>query len=297
VTDAAQERVLITGAGGNMGRMLRARLAAPGRILRLLNRSELPPADPGEAVEIVSASVTDFPAMLAACEGVDAVIHLGGISGEEAFTEILHTNIEGTHHVLEAARQRGVRKVLLASSNHAVGYYTRDDAPADGLPADLPARPDSYYGWSKAATESLGRLYADTYPMDVYCLRIGSCFPVPTNVRHLSTWMSPDDSARLMSACLATDNGGFRLIWGVSANTRRWWSLTAGEQVGYYPADDAEVFAADLVEQFGESDLREPEHHLVGGELCAAPLGVPMHMAPVSTSPVSTSLVSTSPGG
>ncbi len=121
------------------------------------------------------------------------------------------------------------------------------DAPADGLPADLLPRPDSYYGWSKTAMEAMGRLYADTYGMDVYCLRIGSCFPVPTDVRHLSTWFSPDDSGRLMDACLRTDNGGFHLIWGVSANTRRWWSLKAGEQVGYHPVDDAEIFAAELI--------------------------------------------------
>ena len=285
LTGAVQERVLITGAGGNMGRMLRARLAAPGRILRLLNRSALPPADQGEGVETVTASVTDFPAMLTACEGVDAIIHLGGISGELAFADILQTNVAGTHNVLEAAHQQGVRKVLLASSNHAVGYLSRHDAPSDGLPADLPPRQDSFYGWSKTAVESLGRLYADTYGMDVYCLRIGSCFDVPTNVRHLSTWMSPDDSARLMNACLSTDNGGFHLIWGVSANTRRWWSLKAGEQVGFHPVDDAEVFAADLIEKFGEADLSRPEQHLVGGELCATPLGVPMSLAPVTTPP------------
>jgi uronate dehydrogenase len=277
MTATVQERILITGAGGNMGRMLRTRLAAPGRNLRLLNRSPLTPALPGEAVETISASVTDFSAILAACEGVDAVIHLGGLSGEASFDEILHTNVLGSQHVLEAARRRGVRKVLLASSNHAVGYYTSDDAPADGLPADLPPRPDSYYGWSKTAVESLGRLYADTYGTDVYCLRIGSCFDVPSNVRHLSTWLSPDDSARLMDACLRTDNGGFHLIWGVSANSRRWWSLKDGEQIGFQPLDDAEFFAAALVDNLGEPDLKEPAHRLVGGELCANPLGVPMN--------------------
>ena len=280
MTAAVRQRVLITGAGGNMGRMLRERLAAPGRTLRLLNRSPLTPAGPGEAVETISASVTDFAAVLAACEGVDAIIHLGGLSGEAPFEEILHTNVLGSQHVLEAARRQGVRKVLLASSNHAVGYFSRDDAPPDGLPADLPPRPDSFYGWSKTAVESLGRLYVDTYGLDVYCLRIGSCFDVPTNVRHLSTWMSPEDSARLMDACLRTDNGGFQVVWGVSANTRRWWSLKAGEQVGYQPVDDAEVFAAELIGRLGEVDLSHPDHHLVGGELCASPLGVPMSLAP-----------------
>jgi len=144
------------------------------------------------------------------------------------------------------------------------------------LPADLFPRPDPYYGWSKTAMEAQGRSYADTYGLDVYCLRIGSCFPVPTDVRHLSTWLSPDDSTRLMNACLRTDNGGFHLIWGVSANTRRWWSLKAGEQIGYQPVDDAEIFADELIEKLGEADLGQPEHHLVGGALCGSALGVPL---------------------
>lgn len=269
-------RILITGAGGNMGRLLRSRLAAPGRILRLLDRTVLEPAGPGEAVELVTASVTDYDAMLAACDGVDAILHLGGLSVEAAFSDILEVNVGGSHCVLEAAHRRGVRKVLLASSNHAVGYYSRDDAPPEGLPADLPSRPDSYYGWSKSAMEALGRLYVDTYQLDVFCLRIGSCFDRPADARQLSTWMSPDDAARLVNACLATDGMGFQLLWGVSANTRGWWSLEAGERVGYHPVDDAETYAAELISRLGEPDLSAPEHHLVGGKFCAAPLGVPM---------------------
>ncbi len=267
------ERILITGAGGNMGRMLRARLAAPGRVLRLLNRSPITAAAPGEAVEIVTATVTDLDAMIAATEGVDAVIHLGGISQEAPFEEILQANVAGSYCVLEAARRQGVRRVLLASSNHAVGYSSRDDAPAAGLPADLPPRPDSYYGWGKTAMESLGRLYVDTYGIDVFSLRIGSCFEEPLDVRTLATWMSPDDAARLVEACLSTDHGGYQMIWGVSRNSRRWWSLEAGKKIGYHPVDNAEAFAGPLLAEFGEPDLDQPVHRLVGGQTCAVPLG------------------------
>lgn len=273
MNDHVTERILITGAGGNMGRMLRTRLAAPGRVLRLLNRSPVAAAAPGEAVEIVTATVTDLDAMIAAADGVDAVIHLGGISQEAPFEEILQSNVMGSYCVLEAARRQGVARVLLASSNHAVGYTSRDDSPPPGLPANLPPRPDSFYGWGKTAMESLGRLYVDTYGMDVFCLRIGSCFEMPLDVRTLATWMSPDDAARLVEACLDTDQRGYQTIWGVSRNTRRWWSLEAGEKIGYHPVDNAEDFAGPLLAEYGEPDLDLPVHRLVGGQTCAVPLG------------------------
>jgi len=273
MSNDATQTVLIIGASGNMGRMLRSRLAKPGRTLRLFSRSAARPAAPGEAVEIVTGTVTDLDDVLAACEGVSAVVHLGGISQEAPFEEILQTNVAGTYCVLEAAHRQGVPRVLLASSNHAIGYATRADAAADGLPADLPARPDSYYGWGKTAMESLGRLYVDTYGMDVFNLRIGSCFDAPDDGRTLATWLSPDDAARLVEACLNTEHGGHHLIWGVSRNTRRWWSLAAGEAIGYHPVDDAEVFAEAIIGEFGEPDLDQPVHRLVGGQTCAVPLG------------------------
>ena len=287
MSNEATGTILIIGASGNMGTMLRSRLAAPGRTLRLFSRSAASPAAPGESVEIVTGTVTDLDAVLAASEGVDAVIHLGGISQEAPFGEILQTNVAGTFCVLEAAHRQGVPRVLLASSNHAIGYASRDDAGPDGLPPDHPPRPDSYYGWGKTAMESLGRLYADTYGMDVFNLRIGSCFDTPEDARMLATWLSPDDAARLVEACLRTDRGGHRLIWGVSRNTRRWWSLAAGEAIGYHPVDDAEAFAEAMIGEFGEPDPELPVHRLVGGQTCAVPLGarVGQSVAEASGSP------------
>lgn len=270
-TDTTQV-ILLTGAGGNMGEMLRDRLARPGRILRLLDLAE--PGQPvREREELVLASVTDQRAVSEACAGVDAIVHLGGLSKEAPWQEILDVNVHGTRTVLEGAHEHGVRRVVLASSNHAVGYYTRDDAPAAGLPADLPARPDSYYGWSKTALESLAQLYTDTYGMDVVCLRIGTCFDRPRDTRGLSTWMSPDDAGRLLEAALGAAPGPMRYVWGISRNTRRWFSLEAGERIGYHPMDDAEVFAPDLIARLGEPDLGDPVHRLVGGQFCLVPLG------------------------
>ncbi|WP_231123436.1 NAD-dependent epimerase/dehydratase family protein [Nocardioides sambongensis] len=216
------ETVLITGALGGVGRLMRPRLARDGRILRLLDL-EAPEAGPG--VEAVAGSVTDPDAMAKACAGVEAVIHLGGISVEDEWDKILHTNIDGTRVVLEAARDAGVKRVVLASSNHVAGYYDSQDDWPGGLPADVAPRPDTYYGVSKLAMEGLGSLFHDRFGIDVTCLRIGSCFAKPWDPRSLWTWMSPDDGARLFEACLATPTPGFRIVWGVSRNTRaggRW---------------------------------------------------------------------------
>jgi nucleoside-diphosphate-sugar epimerase len=262
-------RLLITGAAGNMGRLLRPRLRRAGRVLRLLDVVPVP-SDNDPDDEVVLADLTDANAVAAACKGVDAILHLGGISVEAPFDDIVEVNIRGTANVLEGARAEGVQRVVLASSNHAVGFYRRSDAPDGELPDDLPPRPDTYYGWSKAAIESLGALYHERFGIDVIALRIGTCFPQPPpGARSLSTWLSPDDAARLVEACLSAPRPGFRLVWGISNNTRRWWSLAGGRSLGYQPVDDAETLRGDEP----DADLSQPDNDLVGGPFCAIPLG------------------------
>lgn len=265
------ETILLTGGTGAVAGFLRPRLARPGRTLRILDVR--PPDGVLAGEEVVLGSVTDADAVARAMRGVDAVLHLGGRSRESDALDVLQVNVYGTYRVLEAARQAGVRRVVLASSNHAVGYASRTDGPLAG---DTPARPDSLYGWSKAAIEACGRLYADHHGLDVLCLRIGSCFAEPVDLRSLAMWLSPDDCARLIEACLATPRPGFRIIWGISRNTRRWCSLSEGEAIGYTPQDDAEKYARGLIERFGEPDWRgDPVLNRIGGTWCAAPLGVP----------------------
>lgn len=263
----SEHRVLITGASGGVGTILRTRLRRPDRVLRLLDLVPPAPAQPGERVEIVTGSIADPAVLGPACRGVDAVIHLGGHSRERAWAEILAVNIDGTHAVLEAARVAGVPRIVLASSNHAVGFRDAADAGPDGLPADSSPRPDTYYGVSKAAMEALGSLYHSRFGMDVLCLRIGSCAPAPWDERSLATWLSPDDCGRLFEACLTARNPGYRIAWGISANTRRVFSLREARELGYRPADDAESFAAGLSAGAGVG--------LVGGPFTTAPLGEP----------------------
>ncbi|GAA1856079.1 NAD(P)-dependent oxidoreductase [Pseudonocardia ailaonensis] len=229
--------------------MLRERLT--GYDLRLL---DIEPIEGG-----ITASVTDLDAMVAACEGVDAVVHLGGISGEDAWERIRDVNIEGTYCVFEAARRAGVGRVVHASSNHAVGFH--ENSPE--APDDLAPRPDTYYGVSKVLGEALGSLYHDRHGLDVLCLRIGSCFDAPHDLRGLSTWLSPGDVTRLVDAALTCENPGFRTVWGISANTRRFWSLDGGRAIGYHPQDDAEQFADQLSP--GDPTKDEAGRRYVGG--------------------------------
>ncbi|TFV91546.1 NAD(P)-dependent oxidoreductase [Blastococcus sp. CT_GayMR20] len=259
--------VLLTGAAGRIGTVLRGGLPERGWAVRCLDVVPVPDERPGEAQ--VVADVTDLAAMEDATDGVDAVVHMAGISGESTWAAISHANIEGTYCVLEAARRSGVPRVVLASSNHATGYTPRPGASLL-TEADAPPRPDTYYGVSKVTMEALGSLYVDRYGLDVVCLRIGSAFAEPTTTRHLSTWLSPADTVSLVDAALNAPDPGFSVVWGVSANTRTWWDLTAARALGYEPADDAEVYSEALVEVHGEPDLADPVHARVGGEYTTA---------------------------
>jgi uronate dehydrogenase len=267
------ERVLVTGAAGVVGTLMRTRLRRPGRVLRLLDLVPLE-TDPtaGDDEELLVGSVTDPEAMARACEGVDAIIHLGGLSREASWEDTLAVNVDGTHTLLEAARIAGVPRVVLASSNHAVGFRPVSEAGKDGLPADSSPRPDTYYGVSKAAIEALGSLYHSRFGMAVVAVRIGSCFetPLPLGLRGLTTWLSPDDGARLFEACLSAPDPGFRIVWGVSDNTRRVCSLAEAEALGYRSEDDAERFADQLADQPAPTGT---EAEFVGGGFTIAPLG------------------------
>jgi len=255
MTDA--QRVLITGGAGAIGTMLRTRLAKNDRILRLLDVA--PVESPTENEEVIQASVTDMRAMEQACMDVDAVIHLAGRATEAPWPEILETNINGTFTVFEAARWQNVPRVVFASSNHAVGFFPRDAGPA---PDYLFPSPDTYYGVSKATGEGLGAMYNNRYGLDVICLRILTCTNRPHGVRGLSTWLSPDDAGRLFEAALSTPKPGFRVVWGVSANTRGWFSLEEARAIGYEPVDDAERYAH-------KGDPAPVDLEFMGGSFCS----------------------------
>jgi nucleoside-diphosphate-sugar epimerase len=171
-------RILITGAAGRIGSMLRPRLARPGRVLRLLDVVPVP--SPGPHEEIVTGSVTSLAVMTEAASGTDAIIHLGGISTEAPWDQIMAVNINGTHNIFEAARQAGVPRVIFASSNHAVGFAPRESFPVPDYAFPLP---DTYYGVSKAAGEALASMYYHRYGIDAISIRILSCYETPQTAR------------------------------------------------------------------------------------------------------------------
>jgi NADP-dependent aldehyde dehydrogenase len=251
----ASRTLVITGAAGRLGTYLRSSLNEVATRARLVDIVAPPEALPGEPVEIYQGSVTDADLLDAVCRGADAVVHLGGFAGDGSWPDLSEVNVGGTREVLEAARRNDVTRVVVASSNHAVGFRVRGPQP---LADDVAPLPDSLYGVSKAAGEALCQFYSVKFSMDIVCLRIGSCFDVPQNHRMLSTWLSPADFVRLTSASLTTPRPGFRLVWGVSANARRWWSTAGGEAIGFRPEDNAERFA-ELYPG------RPPEPEYVGG--------------------------------
>ncbi|SDJ49752.1 NAD dependent epimerase/dehydratase family protein [Frankineae bacterium MT45] len=238
--------ILLTGSSGRLGTMLRQRLGGDGWQLRLL---DLVPYAPDDS-ETIIADVTDPLALDAAlADGtVEAIVHLGGQPTEAVWERVRDANFEGVYQLFEAARRAHVGRVVYASSNHAVGFTPRGEASASApLAVSGTSRPDTLYGVSKIFGEALGRYYVERYGLTVSCLRIGTCDWTPPDHRSLSTWLSPDDFTRLVDAALRTDVP-YSVVWGVSANTRRWWSLEEGFAIGYRPVDDAEAYAAQLAE-------------------------------------------------
>ena len=257
----------MTGGAGRIGGFLREGLRRPGRVVRLLDTTAV--ADPTDDEEVLVGSVSDRDLVGRLVAGADAVVHLAGIPTEAPWDAILDVNVGGSQAVLHAAAEAGVRTVVVASSNHAAGYWSR---PADDsrLADDVPPRPDSFYGWSKAAVETLGRLYSDRYGMTVVNLRIGWCSQHPATERGAEIWLSPDDVTRLVEAALDPAVTGFHTVWGVSANTTSWWSTAGGEAIGYRPVDDSARYASELE----PSDTDLPTE--LGGEFVANPLGRPL---------------------
>ncbi|MGW0736208.1 NAD-dependent epimerase/dehydratase family protein [Streptomyces sp. NPDC002851] len=263
---AAPRTVLLTGAAGGLGTLMRELLPAFGYHLRLFDVRRIPGAP-----DAITADLADKAAVHEAVRGVDAVLHLAGISLEASFDRILRANIEGTYHLYEAAREEGVRRMVFASSNHAVGFHPRPRSGDPRLPVDVPHRPDTYYGLSKAFGEDLAQFYWDKFGVETVSVRIGSCFPEPTSVRMLSLWLSPADGARLFHAALTAPEVGHTVVYGSSANTRLWWDLSAARGLGYEPRDDSEAYAEKLIAEHGELRDDDPDHAYLGGHFCTRP--------------------------
>jgi uronate dehydrogenase len=224
----------------------------------------------------MAGDVAKLADMRRVTRGVDAVVHLGGFPAEGDWENILRANIIGLYNLFEAARLNGVKRVLFASSNHAVGFYRRDQT----IDHRVYPKPDSRYGVSKAFGEQIGSLYADKYGMEVFCMRIGNVNPVPVDKRRLSIWISPRDLAQLVTVGIENPNISFEIVYGVSNNRRSWYDNANARRLGYKPQDDSEPYAQDVLAKEKSGEARAETYQ--GGTFTSAELGGdPTRIAPL----------------
>lgn len=259
------QRLLITGAAGDLGRLSRARLGHLATTLRVSDILEMAPAQEHE--EVVQCDLADLDAVHELVRDCEGIVHLGGKSREGTFAEVLHSNLIGFYNLYEAARQAGcVRRVLFASSNHAIGFHTRETK----LDADATIRPDSLYGVSKCFGEAVAKLYYDKFGIETAIVRIGSCFPEPVDHRMLATWLSPDDFIRLIERVFTVPRLGCPIIYGASRNDESWWDNSHVAYLGWKPQDNAESFRAKLDAAMSPPPGDDPAVKYQGGSFAAA---------------------------
>lgn len=230
-------RLLLTGAAGNLGKQLRGKLAEWADIVRVSDI--VPITDTAAHEESMQVDLADRAAVHALLEGVDALVHLGGVSVEAPFDDILQANILGLYNVYSAAQKQGVKRIVYASSNHAVGFHPVTEV----LDVDAPHRPDGMYGISKCFGEDLSRYYFDRFGLETVCLRIGSSFEQPKNPRMMVTYLSYRDFVELVRCSLFTNRVGHAIIYGVSDNPTLWVDNTKAAFLGFRPQDSSAEFA------------------------------------------------------
>jgi uronate dehydrogenase len=217
---------------------MRKELQGAYPVLRLSDMADLGAAGSGE--EVVQADLRDPSTLDGLLEGVDGLIHLGGLSTEHDWDDILPINIDATYRVFERAHAAGVRRIVFASSNHAIGFHPRGER----LTGDERPRPDSRYGLSKVFGEALGQYFADNYGLEVLTIRIGWCWNTPDTPRALATWVSIRDLTNLCRVGLETPDLHHEIVWGVSDNATAWWDNTTAFRLGFKPQDSSDGWAA-----------------------------------------------------
>ncbi|MEE9428521.1 MAG: NAD(P)-dependent oxidoreductase [Paracoccaceae bacterium] len=233
-------RILITGAAGALGGMLRHELAGLANTVRLNDRETISKA--GKNEEIIICDLSDKDAVIDMTRDVDAVVHMGGISREGKFQDIVQSNIVGINNLYEGCRKNNVGRVVWASSLHSIGFHARTTI----MKPDSKLRPDSNYGASKVYGEAIAQYYWDKYRIQSVSVRIYSCFPKPTDRRHLSTWLSYPDCAQLFGQCLLAPIVEHTIIYGVSNNKEKMADNTNSGHIGFHPQDNAEKYREQI---------------------------------------------------
>lgn len=259
------KRILVTGAAGSLGTALRPYLRDLAEEVRLSDIKALDGLASHET--FVAADLADTEALGKLVEGCDAVIHFGGIPGEDSWHKILPANIVGLYNLYEAVRANGKPRVIFASSNHVMGYYPRTQR----VGVFEPFRPDTIYGVSKCFGESLASLYHDKFGIETLSLRIGSFRTAPEDRRMLATWVSAADTYGIIARALRVPHLGHTVAYGVSANAESWWDNSASAFLGWTPRDTAEAWRTELFERQPVQDPDDAATRLQGGGYVSFP--------------------------
>jgi uronate dehydrogenase len=230
------EKILVTGAAGGIGTRLRKLMKGLYPSIRWSDIRT--PDDLGPDEDFVAADLADPAAVEKIVAGVEGIVHLGGYSIEGPWETILQSNIVGCYNLFEAAHRAGVKRVVFASSNHALGFYPRTQR----IGVNVTLRPDSRYGVSKAFGEALGALYADKHGLRVTCLRIGNVGDAPIDQRRLAVWLKPEDLVQLIRIGLEHRDIHFEIFYGASDNADAWWDNSTARRFGYKPQGRADDF-------------------------------------------------------
>lgn len=259
--------IVLTGAAGRLGTILREALS---KLCDTLVSSDI--AEDIGALKAnetyVRADLADKQAIMDLLKGADIVCHFGSIVDEAPFEELLGPNFLGAYNIWEAAHQNGLKRVVYASSIHAVGMYPKTEC----IGTDVPHRPDTFYGLAKCFGEDLGRMYWEKRGLEAVCLRILSCAPVG-NARALGSWLSDGDLVHLVERAIDTPVTGFSIVYGVSANDRCPVDNSKAAFLGYRPRDNAEQFAAKILAEAGPHDPQDTGQMCHGGPFASIELG------------------------
>jgi uronate dehydrogenase len=261
------KKIVLTGAMGRLGSYLREPISKLAETLVSTDRLDGPDKlYPGESY--VQADLSNLAEMEALLQGADMVVHFGAIGDEAPWDDILQSNIIGAYNIWEAAHRNGVKRVVYASSIHAVGMHKSTDV----IDLDAPHKPDSYYGLAKCFSEDLACMYWDKCAVEAVCMRIFSAATV-SSTRSLGTWLSYDDLIHLVEQCITTPVVGFSKVWGVSNNDRMVVDNSGASHLGYKPKDNAEVFAKEVLAKTPPIDNKDLAHWCIGGPFATIPLG------------------------
>ncbi len=261
------KKIVLTGAAGRLGSYLREPLT---NLVDQLISTDIKD-DIGKLYNketFVQADLTDLPALEKMSEKADMIVHFGAFVDEAPFEKLLGPNFVGSYNVWEAARRNKVKRVVYASSIHAVGMYSTNET----IGVNIPHRPDTFYGLAKCFTEDLGRMYWEKCGIEAVCLRIASCAQV-TSTRSLSSWLSYDDLIQLVTRAIDSPTTEFSIIYGVSNNDRATVTNQEVSFLGYKPKDNAEIFSSKIFATAQSADPTDLAQTRVGGPFAAVPLG------------------------